>query len=155
MLSVLMRPIIIGMGGGLLFCLCQNKIDSNFSKEPFYKGLLWILYSFPIAILVFYGSLNKLSVISSYQTYTAYNLLCFAFCIISSGILFGFLRLPSIHVFNKRSGIYSHFIKDLNFYWFLINAYMISRYYDADTSLFLLVAMGFLLAITLFYLIRT
>lgn len=145
------RPLTVGFIFGLVYFLLVSPIKQR--KEADYKqniglNILIVFIGLPLGYFLFMNSLYDVSYISSLQTNSLFALFTFVICIITSMNLFGLFRLPDFS-YRFRNSIFRSvlFIFDSNLYLFILNAYLISAYYDNDLNWFILILIGFIMAL--------
>ena len=155
MFILFFRPIIIGFVFGIIhFCILnpiQFQKEKNYYKLIFNNSVIGI-FLILIGYILFSESLNSISAISSLTTNFPYAILVFSCSIFTSLILFGFIRFKDYsncqfaqsYVVNRFCS--SHLF-DLNLYWFIFNAYLITLSFDSTSSTFLQVLVGFCLSL--------
>lgn len=154
-LPLFFRPILFGFLCGLIhFFVASPTIynqHENYSKLISFN-LLFLVASLPLAYFMFLQTLDYVSVIGRVQTNSPLAIFTFVFCVLTSLMFFGILRLPNFsNLFYNRLPKYSSisFLFDLNLYWFILHAYLLSVYFDNTLQLQLPIFIGFLLALIL------
>lgn len=154
-LLLFFRPILIGMLGGFVYFIIQPTKCNAHKVYSLSVNYVILGTLFLASIVAFRESIDGLSLLSSQQTNAVFNVFCAVMCLLTSVLLFCNASLPRLNIDNRFLGKLIHrlslgFIIDLNFYWTLLNAYVIAMYYDSSTSIILPIVFGF----TLFFFLR-
>jgi len=80
------------------------------------------------------------------------GIVIFSVFITTTLILWGYLKLPNFSekfklLYPKAASL--AVFSDLNLYWFILNAFLLSVHFDRTSRWFLLMLMGFVMALTL------
>jgi len=140
-------PILIGLIIGFIYFILIRPIEFK-DSHPYRKfiayNLLFIFVGIPIGYILCDNLFNVVSLMSSLQTNASFVLFTSINCIASSLIIFGLIKFPNYSDCLNNS-VFSpiSFFLDLNFYLFLLNAFLISAYYNNSLSCFILTLFGF------------
>ncbi len=149
------RSIAIGFLFGLAHFILVSpiKYDSNAKYLRFIGyNLIFVLVGLPIIYFLFRNSFQFVSYMSSLHTNSLFALFTFFLCVITSLIFFGFFKFANFA--DRISNSYPNlapvaFLFDINLYWFVLNAYLISAYSVNSLQWLLLVIFGFSMSLSI------